>query len=118
MTSTNAAYASNDLSCDYSYAICSTSSVSTRANEAYSKYSKKTPAEDISPGDAFDMDKNPTYGLSVNTPTQYKTTTANTDPIATANQAYGCFEKMACNVAPGSNNDTANNLYEDCHIYI
>ena len=106
VTSTNAAYASTDLSCDYSHAT--SNSVTTHVNEAYSKHLKKKrdSAEYSSPGDAYNMDKNPTYGI------QHNTTGIGADAVvATANQAYGSL------VCDATSSVVADNVYEDCQEY-
>ena len=67
--------------------------------------------EDISAGDSFKMNKNPTYGLCQNTHTQLKST----DPIVTtANQAYGYSNKMVGGAAAPATYAT---VYEDCPDY-
>ena len=111
VTSTNVAYASTYLSCDYSYAT--SNSVTTHVNEAYSKHLKKEgdSAKYSSPGDSYEMDKNPTYGM------QHKTTSIGGDAVVTtANQAYGSFKNMVYDSA-SSAYVTADTVYEDCQEY-
>ena len=67
--------------------------------------------EEISAGDSFKMNKNPTYGLCHDTHTQVKST----DPIVTtANQAYGYSNQMVGGAAAPAI-DAA--VYEDCRDY-
>ena len=108
VTSTNAAYASTYLSCDNT-----SNSVTTHVNEAYSKHLNKEgdSVNYSSPGDSYEMDKNPTYGM------QHKTTSIGGDAVvATANQAYGSFRNMVCDSA-SSAYVTADTVYEDCQEY-
>ena len=70
-------------------------------------------AEDFSPGDSFEMNKNSTYGLSLNTHTTHKSST--TAPIVTtANQAYGYSNQMVGGAAVPATYAT---VYEDCPDY-
>jgi len=94
----NAAYASTDLSYDYS---CAT----TPNTEAYTKHLKNE--------GAYETKKNPCYGLSGKTHT-LQTTSSCTDLNVTVNPAYSYSDKIVCNAA---SNDTEDILYEEIHDY-
>ena len=100
-----AASASNGFSGDYNYISDCTQPVVTHANQAYSMHflNEGDSAGYSSSEDAYNMDKNPTYGLAGTTHTQLKTTT--TDYIVTTANHVNDASCIA-------SSETSDDLYE------